>query len=149
MIIKKLLPLFIICANLTIAQNFFPLNVGNQYQIKNDWWVAGPGGSYDSGTEYYYLTVLSDSSIGSDVFYRISSTGTGGPFVGDYLFRYDSLNQKVFMRIPNDETTRLAVDFNILPDSEYISYIRGTPLVFISEGFSFQPVLGDTFYETF
>lgn len=145
MIIKRILPLFIICANLTIAQNFFPLKEGNQYQIKDDWWVAGPGGYYDSGTDYYSLTVLSDSSIGGDVFYGISSTGTGGPLVGDCLFRYDSLNQKVFMRIPNDDTTRLAVDFNTPPDSEYISYIRGTPLEFISEGLSFQAVLGDTF----
>ena len=143
--IKKILPIFIICANLTIAQNFFPLNDGNQYQVKDDWWVAGPGGFYDSGTEYYSVTVLSDTSIGGDLFYGISSTGSGGPFAGNFLFRYDSLNQKVFMRIPNDDTTRLAIDFNTPPDSHYISYIRGIPLEFISGGLSFEPVLGDTF----
>ena len=145
MLIKKILPFFIICANLTIAQNLFPLNVGNQYQVKDDWWVAGPGGFYDSGTEYYSLTVLSDSSIGGDVFYGVSSTGSSCPFVGDFLFRYDSLNQKVFIRIPNDDTTRLAIDFNTPLDSHYTSYLRGTPLEFVSGGLSLQPVLGDTF----
>ncbi|GBD86988.1 hypothetical protein BMS3Abin03_00913 [bacterium BMS3Abin03] len=144
MIIKKLLLFFIICANLTTAQNFLPLKVGNQYQFKNYWWVDGPGGYYDSGTDYYALTILSDTLIDGEVFYRFPNTGSYSPFPGNFLFRYDSLNQKIFIRIPNDDTTRLAVDFNTPADSQYISYIRGEPKEFISDGLSFQTVLGDT-----
>ena len=36
----------------THAQNFFPLKVGNAYQIKNFWSWWGPGGNGEIGTDY-------------------------------------------------------------------------------------------------
>lgn len=60
------------------------------------------------------------------------------------MFRYDSLQQKLFIRIPNDTITRLAVDFNAPAGSVYISYIKGTPYEFLSNGITQQVVFGDT-----
>lgn len=129
----------------SIAQNFFPLKVGNAYQLKNSWfWYFGSHGN--SGTDYYNLTVISDTLIEGEQFYSFSNNlFQYSPFNYDCLFRYDSLNQKLYIRIPNDSTTRLAVDFNALIDSQYTSFIMGESKNFISQGIIYKVVLSDTF----
>lgn len=144
MIIKKIFLFSIILTSLAVSQNFFPLQVGNKYQIKTDWWSAGPGGYYESGSYYFGLTVSKDSLIGSSVFYKITGSVHNEPFTDSILFNYDSIQQKVVVKIPHDDTARLAVDFNTALDSEYISYIQGVPKFFTSKGISDQIVLGDT-----
>jgi len=144
MITKKILLFFIIFTSLAVSQNFFPLQVGNQYQIKTDWWSSGPGWYYQSGSYYFSLTVSNDSLIGSSVFYKITGSDNSGPFADSILFSYDSIKQKVVVKFPNEDTTRLAVDFNTMLDSEYISYIKGIPKLFTSKGISDLVVLGDT-----
>ena len=126
------------------AQNFFPLKVGNIYQVKDDWWWAGPGNTGGSGTYYYNLTVLGDTIINGDTFFTLLNNNVTVPFNNECLYRYDSLQQKLFIRIPNDTTTRLAVDFNAPNDSSYISYIRGIGENYNSYGISYNLVLGDT-----
>ena len=130
----------------SIAQNFFPLKVGNVYQVKDDWWWVGPGGYGESGTDYYYTEVINDTVINNELFYYLLSNYDYPPFNPEYLIRYDSLQQKLFIIIPNDSTIRLAADFNTPVDSHYISYITGSELEFISEGISDQVVLGDTHF---
>jgi len=61
-----------------------------------------------------------------------------------YLFNYDALNQKVFVKLPNDSTLRLGIDFNSPSGSNYISYLRGSPQEFTSGGITSEIVLGDT-----
>jgi hypothetical protein len=126
------------------AQNFFPLKVGNAYQVKDDWWWAGPGNTGGSGTYYYNLIVLGDTIINGDTFFTLLNNNVTVPFNNECLYRYDSLQQKLFIRIPNDTTTRLAVDFNAPNDSSYISYIRGIGENYNSYGISYNIVLGDT-----
>lgn len=128
----------------SIAQNFFPLKVGNIYQVKDDWWWAGPGNTGGSGTYYYNLTVLGDTIINGDTFFALLNNNVTVPFNNECLYRYDSLQQKLFIRIPNDTTTRLAVDFNTPNDSSYVSYIRGIGENYNSYGISYNIVLGDT-----
>jgi len=128
----------------SIAQNFFPLKVGNIYQVKDDWWWAGPGNTGGSGTYYYNLTVLGDTTINGDTFFTLLNNNVIVPFNNECLYRYDSLQQKLFIRIPNDTTTRLAVDFNAPNDSSYVSYIRGVGENYNSFGVSYNVVLGDT-----
>jgi|GEM_PF-6069376 len=53
----------------TFAQNFLPLKVGNAYQIKNFWSYWGPGGTGQTGTNYYAITVVADSVINGDIFF--------------------------------------------------------------------------------
>jgi hypothetical protein len=128
----------------TFAQNFFPLKVGNAYQVIDDWyWNVGHFSG--SGTDYQNLIVQSDSLINGLFFYKFSNNFNYYPSINyDCLYRYDSLNQKLFIQIPNDSTTRLAVDFNAPLDSQYISYINGEPINFISQGLSYKIVMGDT-----
>ena len=142
--IKKIFFLVIISAQLICAQNFFPLKVGNIYQVKDDWWWIGPGGFGESGTDYYSLEVTKDTVINNSLFYSLFSNYNNPPFLPGCFLRYDSLQQKLLIIIPSDTTIRLAVDFNAPIDSHYISFITGSELEFISEGISNQIVLGDT-----
>ncbi len=133
--------------DISIAQNFFPLKVGNKYQIKNDWSWNGPGGTGGSGTRFKEISVVSDSVIYGEIFYAMSADGNGGPFLPGYLFRYDSLNQKLLVKIPGDDSIKLAADFNIPEDSVYTSYFRDEPYDFISGGISPEIFWGDTLQE--
>ncbi len=141
-LIATIITFFFICID-GLAQNFFPLSIGNQYQFKDDWNASGPGNYNEHGTDYYDYSITKDSLIEGVIFYAIPGS-YGRPFEEEYFFRFDSLQQKLFIRIPGNDTTRLAVDFNAPQDSQYISYIRGVPKEFTSEGLSFQTVLGDT-----
>jgi len=127
----------------SFAQNFFPLKVGNAYQIKNFWSWWGPGGNGETGTNYYAVIVAADTIVEGDTFYRYSNN----TLLNDaYLFNYDSLNQKVFVKLPNDSTLRLGIDFSAPSGSTYTSYLRGSPLQFTSVGIINEVVLGDTHY---
>jgi hypothetical protein len=128
----------------SIAQNFFPLKVGNAYQIKNDWWWVGAGGTGESGTDYYSLKVIRDTVINGQLFFGLLSNYEYPPLGPGHLFRYDSLEQRFLIITSNDTTTRLAVDFNAPADSHFTSYITGSPIDFISRGISSQIVMGDT-----
>jgi len=128
------------------AQNFSPLKVGNTYQVMDDWWWVGQGGTGDSGINYYKLTVVYDTVINGETYFSLLCNHGLQPFNNEYLYRYDSLQQKLFVRMPSDTTTRLAVDFNIPAGTNYTSYITGVDVQFLSEGISSQIVLGDTHF---
>lgn len=66
-------------------------------------------------------------------------------FPGDFLFQYDSLNQLLMIKLTEEDTLRTAVDFNMPPDSHYISYISGEPIEFISGGISSNVVMGGVY----
>jgi hypothetical protein len=128
----------------TSAQNFFPLSIGNMYQIKNDWSISLPGNTWETGTIFKKVYILDDTLINGTWFYSITNGGAGSPYPGYLLYYYDSQNQKVFVLIPGDNSVHLAVDFNIPADSQYTSYITGEPKEFISQGVSSEYVLNDT-----
>ena len=128
----------------TSAQNFFPLKVGNAYQVIDDWyWNVGHFSG--SGTDYQNLIVQSDTLINGLLFYKFSNNFNYYPSINyDCLYSYDSLNQKLFVKTPISPIIRLAVDFNAPLDSHYISFIKGVPINFISQGLSYKIVMGDT-----
>ncbi len=126
------------------AQNFFPLQVGDVYQIKDVETWTGPGGTGGSETYFKVNSVIYDSVINGETFYAVSLDDNYGPFHPGYLFRYDSLNQKLFVKIPGDDTVRLAVDFDIPQNSSYISYFNGEPYEYISGGIMPEVFWGDT-----
>jgi hypothetical protein len=139
--INKLILLLIICTEFAFAQNFFPLKVGNSYQVKNDWWWDGPGGTSGSGTDFYSIVVTEDTAVNGEVFFRFTSNELLGD---EYLFNYDSLDQKTYLLLPNDSTKKLGVHYNVPSGYVYTSYIRGTPIQFVSEGISTKFILGDS-----
>ena len=93
-----LLFIFLFFISDSIAQNFFPLKIGNAYQIKNSWSWWGPGGNGETGTDYYAITVASDTVIDGEIFFRYSNNAV---LKDEYLFNYDSLSQKVYLKLPN------------------------------------------------
>ncbi|HKB85799.1 MAG TPA: hypothetical protein VKD08_06500, partial [Ignavibacteriaceae bacterium] len=103
------------------AQNFFPLQVGDVYQIKDVETWTGPAGTGGSETFFKTYSVTDDSIINGQTFYSMSSDGNNGPFLTGYLYRYDSLNQKLLVKIPGDDTIRIAADFSTSADSTFIS----------------------------
>ena len=54
------------------AQNFFPLQVGDVYQIKDVETWTGPGGTGGSDTYFKVNSVLNDSLINGETFYAVS-----------------------------------------------------------------------------
>lgn len=128
----------------TLAQNFFPLKVGNAYQIKNDWSWSLHHWS-DSGTDFINLTVQSDTVINGEHYFTLhNNINEYKVFDNVTLFSYDSLDQKLYVWIPNESRKRIAVDFNIPADSNFISFIRGSGIEFTSNGFSSKVIFGDT-----
>jgi hypothetical protein len=126
------------------AQNFFPLKIGNAYQIQNDWsWSVHS--LYDYGTDYINLTVQSDTVIDGQLYFTLhNNINRYKVFNNVTLFSYDSLDHKLYIWIPNESRKRLAVDFNIPADSNFVSFIRGTGIEFTSKGFSTKVIFGDT-----
>jgi hypothetical protein len=141
----KIFTFLIIFVNICFAQNFFPLKVGNTYQIKDDWWWYA-GNTGESGTYYYTVTVVKDTIISGDTFYNVNYNNFSQPFSNDCYYRFDSLQQKLFIKIPNDTTIRLAVDFVLPSGASYTSYISGTADNYTSLGISPVVFLGDTHF---
>jgi len=135
--------LFLIFNN-SSAQNFFPLQVGNKYQIQNNRYAWGPGGYHHGSTGYNVTSVIKDTILNGLTFFLVKNPENYNPFQGTFFFHYDSVEQKLFIKIPGDDTIRLACDFNTPADLHYVSYILGTQNEFISHGISSQIVLGDT-----
>ena len=131
--------LFVICVSIVSAQNFFPLKVGNIYQFKKESEHATPSGGYET-ISYFVSYVVFDTLIAGNTFYKFSKT----PLGDNLLFMYDSLSQKLLIKRDNDDTVRVAVDFNIPADSTFRSYIYGPPENFLSDGRYLRPVFGDS-----
>ena len=130
----------------TYSQNFFPVSVGNEYQVRNHWHSWGPGGYNNYGTYFNVTTAVKDTLINGELFYLLQNDGNTNPFDSDFLFRYDSLEQKLYIKISGNDSVRLAADFNTAADSHYTSYITGSPREFISSGLSYEEVLGDSLW---
>ena len=104
----------------------------------------GPGGtSYSTYYGKYYIQ--RDSLIDGQIFYKANEEFLSlfrGENESDYFFRYDSSFNKLFVKLPGDDTVRLAVDFNVPTDSVFVSYLQGEPRTFTSRGFKADTIFG-------
>ncbi|GBD87452.1 hypothetical protein BMS3Abin03_01384 [bacterium BMS3Abin03] len=126
------------------AQNFFPLEISNKCEYQVDYQFHGPGGT-GSGTYYGKYFINKDSVINDQTFYKLDQFTVQlfyGDDEGNYLFRYDSTQNKLFVKLPEDDTVRLAVDFNIPNDSVFTSYIQGEPKLYTSLGIEIDTIFG-------
>lgn len=128
------------------AQNFFPLNLGNKYQYKVNASSSGPGGGTQYWTYYGKFSMNQDSIINGKRFTKLDfdhTTFLEPPYhLNDIFFNYDSTEQKIFVKIQDDDTIRLAAEFNLPVDSSIISYISGTARKFISDGIMVDTLFG-------
>lgn len=128
--------LFFICIMpyMASAQNFFPLAPNNKYQIYMKNAGSTIGNTTWNYTYYLQHAIIEDTLINDIKFFRMSTAHATLPFPDDPLLMYDTLLQKLFIKLPEDDTIRLAVDFNAPADSVYTSYLLGVPRQFKSGG---------------
>ncbi len=129
------------------GQTFFPLKVGNIYNIEQDYdeFYHSTGVTINiKETNYLKTEILADTVIGDKRFFKILH-----PHVHIRnrqridLFWYDSLNAKLYIKIGNNDTLRIAADFN-LPAGEMLnSYIQGSAKSYISLGISIDTIFNN------
>ncbi len=124
-----LLLFFISVTEISRAQNFFPLSLGNKYQIKHSHADDYMGIYYTNYTTKYSI----DDSLmyNGETFYRYN---------GKY-FLYDSVQQKLFIYLTN-YGKQLAADFNLQEGDEFITYMQGSPDTAVCNGFQYVNVFG-------
>jgi hypothetical protein len=141
----KIILCFLLIGNpYLLSQNFFPLKVGNKYQIKDDWYGTSHGGGSGSGTSYFSFIVSKDTLINGLPYYSLIHPHSYNPFPSICLYHYDSLVQKLFVKVQGNDTIRLAVDFTKPVNSQYFTYMRGSPRLCTSLGVTSEIVMGDT-----
>jgi hypothetical protein len=101
------------------AQNFFPLEDFKKVCARVDW-VRPPGTNYYGS--YYVNSIISDTIINNQKFYRYNL------FLGEQLFMYDELNQKLFIYLPIYDSVFLAADFNLPLNQNAVLYLENEPL---------------------
>jgi len=129
--------IFLSLSSQLTAQNYFPSHIGNKWQYEIDYYSTGGPGGGGSGTKYGKISIVSDSILYGKLFIKLDSYKAyffHSTASDDFLFHYDTTQQKLFVKLPEDDTLRLAVDFNIPADSPFVSYINGYPRTFISNG---------------
>lgn len=105
----------------TFSQNYFPLSIGNKYQIEHTHADEYFGIYYTNySTEYF----VDDSLVYNDeVYYKYNN---------EYLL-YDSVQQKLF--IYNQlYGKQLAADFNLQEGENFITFMQGSPDTAICNG---------------
>lgn len=123
--------IFFLFLNCSFAQNYFPSEVGIKYQTYHS--------SYDGGNNYSYRNwhshiIDKDSIISGKRFVKFKQNSYG-PYSTYNLYHYDQTEQKLFMKVPGNDTIRLAVDFNAAAGDSFISYLReNKPYYFHSQG---------------
>lgn len=122
---------FLLIAGNSNAQNFFPLSVGNKYQIKHYHDNPEFGSTYTNYTTKY---IIVDSLVyNNEIFYKYNNN----------YFLYDTVQQKLFI-YSSYYGKQLAADFNLNSGEEFISYIRGSPETAVCEGTQLINVFGQS-----
>ena len=118
--------IFLLISQKTNAQNYFPLSIGNKYQMEEAW-TPSCGGSY---IKQYYSVQVSDTIVRNNEVYH--------KYKQDY-FLFDSLQQKLFIYLGGKV---LAADFTLQNGEEFTSYIKGDALTFTSTGTQYSQIFG-------
>jgi hypothetical protein len=118
-----------ILANYSKAQDFFPVSINDEFQVRDFELYAD---NYSNWTEDSYP----DFTIADSVVFN------GMTFLKfrDKYLAYDSTNQKLYIYINGG--SKLAADFNLPDDSTQVFYYQGYPRTWKSDGISYQNILG-------
>ncbi len=103
--------------NFLIAQNWFPLDVGNEWQyiqIEYSYDLHSPNDTTSFQVELVNDKILMDTTINNYIYYKRS-------LEPDVWYRYNNSDQKIYLWW--DDNDRLVMDFTLPADSFFISYI--------------------------
>ena len=117
--------------------NFFPLQVGDKYQMFLDY-------SYSmySIRKFIGWDIPNDTIIDNKKFFRLPFSQA---FNHNLFYNYDKSEQKLWVKIPDDDTLRVAIDFLADSGSVYTSYIYESPRTIRSLGNYSKEIQSDTF----
>ncbi len=146
--IRTICVILFLSANSIFPQNFFPMKLGNKYQMKENYSGHSFGGQDFDRSDFKILYPLQDTVIFNNRFFQFNEYGYSGiygvPFNSKCFYQYDSLVNILFVKLPTTDTIRIAIDFNVPKDSSFISFITGEPISFISFGKFYKTVMGDS-----
>ncbi len=138
----KLLIVLTFSIGSVFAQNFFPLNNGNKYQVKYLDELYLTLNDYTTIKYTYPFSTISDSSIiDGNVYYKYKNYNPDpyAPYEYSYYY-FDSLTQKLFVDL--NGSPKVAVDFNLPNGVSKVLYFQGIPSTWRSFGKSYKTVLG-------
>jgi len=101
---------------ISLAQNWLPLKVGNQWQYLVSSHYSSPGSTGVYSHSLDTLTITSDTIVSNKNYYK----GLYGEGEYGLWSRYDSLEQKIYLWC--DTTERLHMDFTLI-DSSYSDFL--------------------------
>jgi hypothetical protein len=142
LLIKNLLEIkgiavFIICFysfmySTTGAQNFFPSELGNKYQIYYIYGVWDYTGGYIIDN-WQQSTISTDTIINGNRFVKFSQ---GGQYDNSKYYYFDQAAGLLFIKYSNSDSIRLAIDFNTASGDSFLSYFGSAyyPEYYIAEG---------------
>ncbi len=131
--------LLVLCSSSKLfSQNFFPLQQGNQYQIEKHKWGNQPMGISWNYKEYYKRYIEKDTVLhyAGYTFYRFNDQ--------EKWFAYDPVEQRIFIKYPDNDTIYLGVDFNIPAGEVFYSHLHRYPGSFKSLGITTVVFNNDT-----
>ena len=126
--------IFLFFTGKSFTQIFYPMSVGNKYQIE-EYMHSSDGESW----HWFDVEITRDSTYNDTTFYNFSHVEQHRNFIKG-LFHYDIEGQKLYRLM--DIGILLAVDFNFAAGTEFGSFIEGSFEVYTSNGQSTEMVLG-------
>jgi hypothetical protein len=107
------------------AQNFFPSEMNNRYQI--NYYSFHDFGYWQSSYADWRANAISNEIIINGK--RFVKFSAGGPLPDYYYF--DEPSAKLYVK--NPDSVRLAIDFNTAPGDSFISYINGYAQYYVAQ----------------
>jgi hypothetical protein len=131
--------LFVVSVIEMEGQTFFPLKVGNKYQIEHNYKSGSSGGisgSYTSFINYNKSNIISDTLIENKQFFCLNFPLPYWEQIPEqyHWYWYDSLNSRLMIKLDDDDTLRLAIDFTAPDGTIFTSYLFGYKAYFRSWG---------------
>jgi hypothetical protein len=106
---------------------------------------GGTGGAFGM---YPTFSIVKDTVIGSQNFFSFNIFNIlnekENPFPVNSYLSYDSISQKLFIKLADSDDVKLGADFTKPADSTFISYLRGYPVTFKSLGPSKKLIFNDS-----
>jgi hypothetical protein len=99
----------------SLAQNWFPLEIGNKSMSRYAYFYVG------SHCDYYFIDVTADSIIDGNKYYFVKSYSDRDGIYESFWLRYDHDNQIIFQY--GNDTAVVFMDFNI-PDGGQFIYLN-------------------------
>lgn len=131
-------------SNYIFAQNFFPMEISDNVLRKQKFEIKAPRYS-STWTKHHIYTVTSQIAYNDLTFYKFAANNNDYKLIDtSCYYSYDSVTQKLYIKIPEVVEPKMIADFNIPYDSVFETYLLKTPQLVRCMGTSYQIIGDDT-----